>query len=580
MSGTLFNKATFPYIFDQADLSDTIPKVIERIKSSSPEKTLTINISGTPEEFLENLYNSSSLGPGGIIETTGYIPKEQTEAYARVMLKLIHEKYPEITAIPYYEGNILKVIQLNRETPVLFENGQLPPEALAALWEVAHGQGSNILVNPTGHSFPIVGKHIKEYGFAQNAMRKRGLGAGQRLEIAVPDTDRSIMADKLKKYLNIQIGENEPLSVDQVIQYALLNEILEETGNNWRAVEMRMKIALLEPLMNLIWNESTTAETALKLFAVIKPLIIRQRHDQPSELYGASIFKLENEKAMEQLLKNWKAHPVLQAIKDQPNLFKGINPIDIEKKFENIAATDPGPLQPLVDSTYYVGQKQRTKTLEKVKLHVKQRYKTREKARERIMMHVKKREVHTPGLRNPRQLRREPYHPLPIVHKAADLFTTAAHNPLPLEEVKHLQIGQLQPDVLAARKAGAFISVSEMLKMDNDLNNALQINEPDLSISLNLAPVWEDSKGVSPLYTPYNPFQKFASHALLIHDEAAGTLKLFLVDPNDSETILDQLKADRNSAASKDLHLSLYHLVENRIIASGKTAINPQANIL
>ena len=579
MTGTLFNKATFPKIFGKVDLSDTIHKVVDRIKSCTQERTISVSSVNKPEQIFEEIYAKSALGPGSLIDTTGYIKKENGESYARLMLKEIHEKTPEITSVVYYEGDNLMAITLGQEFPRPYD-GRLPRNSLAALWDIAHTTGSNIIIHPTGHAFLLVGKHLRLFELAQASMRLRGLGAGQRLEIVVSETDRSIIIDKLSQYLDLQINKEEMLTVDQVIQYALINEISEETENNWRAINMRMQVVVLDAVMKSLWGGAVPPEQLMTVFQKVKELFVKDKGSAPWELYGQLIVKTGVEEAKGNLLKTWKAHPVLEMIRSNPKLFPNVDVDNIIQQFEAIIKENAGPLQPTVDTENYTGQKLRVQA--KVQLKVKNNVKENVRRREKTQIRVKRKIFASKPKKDVPALRREPFRPLPVVPLPLDLFSRRSYNTIPLQKAATLDFQQLQPQRMFDVGAGAAIDASELLTLAPSLKKAFQINDDAISFSLNLAPVWIAEGGESPLYTPYNFFQKFASHALLIEDKATNTLKLRLVDFNDAEAILTQLEYDRKHPEDEkhhDVRLTLYHLHENRVVASGSSPVNPDNKV-
>lgn len=582
MSGTTYNEKTYPHVYGAKFDSDTTFLVTERIKSVASVNTIQVPFKSDTEQLIRDIYANSPLGAGSIIDTTGYLRKEHTEDYARLMLEQIAQKDPEINGLVFYNKDTPMVLRRGIHKPSLY-SPSLPQKKLAALWDVAHTTGSNILVKPSAHAFLIAGQHIRLFELTQAAMRLRGLGSGQKLEIVVLEQDRIIIAAKLKKYLGIAVDEKSPLSVDHIIQYALLNEFLGETENNWRAIDMRMRVAILEPVMNLIWNETTQPEKAREMFDIVKGIFSRDRKTQPWEMYGVEVYKEDTAASLAKLLESWKTHPILEAIKQKPQLFPSVDVDIIKKRLDSIAAADSGPLPPQVDSESYLGKRTRDKTHTNVKSNVRVKLQEKEKTREIPNTLIKQRVALTDEKRLPvKPLKRQPYQPLPVIPLPENVFQSSSYVNLPLKEATKLTIEQLQPKEMAARKSGAAISSSEWLGIDPSLKQALKLNDDDISISMNLAPVWIDSEGTAPLYAPYSFFQKLPSHALLIHNKKTNTVKLRLVDANEADAIAQKLAEDRKDPSKAEKHevnLTLYHLAKNLsedpVIASGAIPVNP-----
>ena len=575
-TGTLYNKATFPKVFTQEFLSDTTPKVMERIRLSKQKEAISVATSGDPAQVLGKMYSLSSAGPGSVIDTTGYIKKDNLEAYARYMLEAMNEKNPLITAVVYYEGDTLKVLKKGVDSSTLYENN-LPRESLAALWDVSHTTGSNIIIDPTAHAYLIVGKHIRLFELGQSAMRLRGLGVGQEVVVAISEDDRAVLIEKLSKYLGVSIAVDQPLTVDHVIQYALLNEGIEETENNWRAVDMRMRMAVMEPILQqVLWNQDISAEISTAAFIKIKQLFIKERSSQPWDQYGMPVHKVSIEEGGKARYQSWLSHSVLKEINENPELFPNVDVKEIIRKLESIRSEYPGPLQSEVDSENYLGQKQKVQA--KVQLKTQQKTRKKEKNRERTQLRLQQKKIVKFTDRNLPPLRRKPYQQIPVIPMAQDPFKRTAYNLVPIKESAKLSASLLQ----SQKMPETGISLSDMLSLDPALMKALNLNNPDISMSLNLVPEWFVESGTNPLYTPYNFFHKYASHALIIHDKASDTIKVKLVDFNDAEQIVEKMKQDREHPENVDtneVNLSLYHLDADRVIASGTVPANPRRSI-
>lgn len=587
-SGTLYNLATYPKAFtDNPYLSMTTPMIIERIKSSSlHNSSISLDLSASPQNNLNSLYANSQHGPCSIIDTTGYFKKEHSEEYARLMLEAIHQKHPEIEHIAYYQENTIYLVKLNAPAPILYKHTDphddpklvIDRQSIAAFWDVAHTTGSDIPINLSAHGILIIGRHIRLFQLLQAAMRLRGLDSGQTLEISIPNEDRVIMIAQLNKYFKLGLKKDQALTIDQVIQYGFLNEVISESDNNWSVVDARMKMVILKPVMNLLWDVNLPAEHTMKIFDLVKSLFLKNKAGSPAELYGHAILKMPVEKAKKKTLESWINHPILAAIEKHPDLFPGLDKNELIKQLEEIALQDPGPVQSTVDSEHVTGLRTRTKN--KVQTKVKSKTKTlstETKQKTRTELRIKKEKTPETPVGPLSPLRRKPYTPYPVIPFSSDIFRNASYTPMALEEASKATFEDLQPNELAKKGIGAIIKMSDLLTLEGSLSNTLKMDDEDLLVSLNLSPVWTAPEGVSPLYNPYHFFQKYAAHALLIYDPSTQRLKLELIDPNDSQTILNKLEQDRTSPnQTNEVQLSLYHLHENRVIASGKHPIDLQ----
>ena len=270
MSGTVFNKDTFPNLFEgeKTVLSNTTSDVMLRIKQVHPESTVTFEFKNSASLTLKELESKSKMKEkrlgASIIDTTGYIEKGDNQNFAQAMINQIHKihkstftkdmpRLQKVERVVFYDGEYQKVIDVHGTKNEYEHDTSFSGRAkVIAFWDVSHTTGSDIPISKLdGHAMLIVGKHLKVYELAQSAMRLRQLGPGeQSLEIFVPRSDCEIMATKIREQLgdpdiNEKTCKELDLSVNQVMRYALVNELEQETENNYRAVDMRMKIAIL-----------------------------------------------------------------------------------------------------------------------------------------------------------------------------------------------------------------------------------------------------------------------------------------------------------------------------------------------
>lgn len=556
MSGTFFNRATFPDVFGRTLLSTTIHEVTERLKRTSPQEVRLLPLKADPKEQLEALANVQQLAPGSIIDTTGHFSKVKMGEFSRDMLDRLPAR---IQGIAYYEGNELKVAERDREESVLYDK-ERNPEALAAIWDVSHTTGSDIRLGKEMTATLVVGKHIKLYQLAQAAMRMRGLGKGQQVEVMVVESDYPLIRQMLQQHLGITLAPNNPLTLDHLLRYALLNELLQESENNFRAIEMRMRMALMDPIMELLWNPKGSSADADRIYELCRSLFIQEQAGDSWSSYGSPIYKEDTEKAKKQLLGEWKGHPAIQSIKSNPHLFPGVNLAEVYKRWEQILGAEAGALADEVEVGSKLGSKQRTEA------KVQQKVAVRVRQQEQTTVQVKTVKKIKGKVGVPTKLRRALYQSRKVVPAAADPFKKTAQQPLPLVRAAALTDRELQ------RAGGALVRAEEILKLDPSLD-AIRLEEPNLFLSLNLAPMWRTVGESAPVFAPYQYFHKYPKHALLIQDKTTGQLSLKLLDQNDVKQLIPQLKQDDGKG---DLKLALYHLQGDRILCSGKEKLDPK----
>ena len=549
MSGTLYNLPTFKHLYGDTELSDTIPKVTSMLLAVAPhDHVQELHLGATPEETIDNLYGAIALNKGAVIDTTGRLAKTNMRAYAESMLERISADDPSIRGVVYYEGNTLMVTFEGARKPVLYSK-DMDRDALCAIWDVPHTTGSDIPLGRTRDATLIVGKHIRLFHLAQSAMRMRKAGKGQRLEMVVPDDELPIIKKALNEHLGVEIADHTPLTIHQVVQYALLNELLQEAHSNFAAIDIRMKMALVNPVMKTLFDPAVKPTGALEAFSLVQGLFIETKSTNPWDEYGDVATDIPLAQAKQNLLSEWKNSPAVQTIREHPELFPTVDIDGVVAQWDAILESDLGPLYETIQMSRDLDSKQKTHT----KTQVKQATRT-------------KTVVKTIALTSeppPSGELSTVYKPRPVVSAPVSVFAEDAFPMLSLDEARLRSYDEVDP--------GTTIRLDDMFTFDPDFQPVRGLlNEPkgSLSLSINLAPAFRASKPGTPYFNPYYPFQKFASHALIREDEA-GDIRLVLLDTHDAVKALEQLAKDRRRPGQHPMRVALYNLADDRIVEGG-----------
>lgn len=127
MSGTIYNKNTYPNLFDGLNPSShTIPLIIQRIKSNAPITTngalkpaCTVDFTDASpiEDIIKQLDNvssgnlscSSGWGLQAVIDTTGQIAKSNGSLFAKLLVERARSHKPTIDSVAFYQEDTLMV---------------------------------------------------------------------------------------------------------------------------------------------------------------------------------------------------------------------------------------------------------------------------------------------------------------------------------------------------------------------------------------------------------------------------------------------------------------------------------------
>ena len=460
-----------------------------------------LNVSGDVSQTVRDIAKLSSLGPGSILDTTGYLDKLQGRAIAQEMLKHARDHNPDIEAAVFYKGDDL--YEIDHEGRVESYDKKKDERArarLVAFWDVGHTTGSDIPISKSkAVATMIVGKHLRLFELMQSAMRLRQLGSGQRLEIVVKIEDRDVMVSKLestKKGFGRRIQRDDRgqpiLTVNHVIQYAALEELMGEAEHNYRAVDMRLKMGVISGVMDLLWSE--TVENTVEIFKLVRPLFVKTVALDPWTLVGSPTFDVELETAKTEKGKEAKGDSVrLEIVKNKKrfvewcrqasvdctwidNFSSEVDQIIAELKCEESKRDECMPLHPFVQQSDMLGSRQHVEVETETETHIQIETHIHIQVETHIEIMQEVEEAVTIELLRPhdpkskqRKLRRDPYPARQVIPVHKDVFSKIAHAPIPLEKLLTLRGDELAKDANGAQELGGAVLATDVFALDKSL---------------------------------------------------------------------------------------------------------------
>lgn len=542
MSGTLSNVPTLPKKFQIPQLSDTQSKTLEILRRRSPKTVATLSVDKTKRP--ENIYEKTKGEPGSIIDASGYFSEESNEEMARAMLKSLtaQKREPPIEGVVYYDGDVQKVVTVKDKNPVLYSKN-MDREKLGALWDLSHITGSDIPVQKTMPSTMIISKHITLVALMQAAWRPRDLAKGQTLSFIITVEDKAYIIKMLKEYFDEDIDPNTDLSFDQFVRYALLNQAMIESGNNYRSVKERMKIALMSRVFGVMWADGTSFENAFKIYEQTRSLVIKELPNQPWDLWGAPTLQKPTEAALKELLASWKENSIIKAIQENPTLYPGLDVAELFAEWEGIVSGDLGPLPKKVSTAATYGS-----TVEK----------QMEQQTEQQMQQQTQTQVETHA-----KLELDPSKPNSRKHiPLEEVFEKRESNPMPLNDLIPLNVKELTNEFFQSKNASPSITVNDMVRSNKNLAAFTDMFDEDLLTTLNMAPVHKASQRQVD-YEAFGQLQKACTMIELIVDEETHKIKVKLLDNADADEISRSIDGEKPDKSK--VRIALYQLQNDRL---------------
>lgn len=540
MSGTMHNVASFPKVFLPTELSNTQEKILSILRSKSPPKVVTLPNNAAKD--ISSIYRYANGRENSIIDAAGILSGKNNEQLARDMLQQLstQNRIPPIEAVVYYDQDQLKMVTVHSLQPIVYDK-KFDVEKIAVLWDLAHTTGSNIPVGQAMTATMFVDKHLTLANLMQAAYRLRGLEKGQSINFMITQDDKLHIQKMLKEYFGETLAPTDDLTLEQLTRYALLNQILREGTNNYRAVKERMKTALQSRLLKIMWNKDTPASKAFDIFHQTRHLFLNEPPEEPWGLWGAPTQQETSTQALENLLKSWKNHPIVKAIQRNPRLYPGINLPQLFHEWESIIRGDTGFMPATVNSSDSYGSivEKRTELKKEAQINRQDQQQTELSIEQEV-----------PNIHAPIRER--------IPH-SQDIFQRSEGIPT--------QISLRLPKPNAVRP-GTCVTANRMLLSNPHLKDFVGIFDDDLLASINIAQVFRSNTGEKD-YRAYSILQKGCNYVEIIQDEATGKVRVKLVDIVDADSIAKQIKENRTTSASsapKPVRIGLLNLYKSKMI--------------
>lgn len=549
-SGTLYNVPTFPKVFQPTESSNTQAKTLTILmeKSNLTVATLPSMMGKNDAEKIKLILDQAPGTMTSTIDASGALSGCKNEKLARAMLDILTagQASPKIQGIVYYDGDIQKVVTLKNKHPILYDKST-DRESLAGLWDLPHITGSDIPVGQFTKAVMLVGKDNTLVSLMQAAWRLRGLDKGQSVHFIVPHEDKQIIRKMLCEHLGVEIAENADLTLPQVIQYALLNQALQESYNTYQATQESMKVALIKRLVNILWDPAISDQDASKIWEDSRLLFVKETPQEPWDLYGRPVQEILTSESLQNLLNGWKKHPVVKKIKEDLTLYKGIDFLALYEEWDRIIENISGPLP------------------EKVKEGVHSYGKiTEQQVEQAVEQQVEK------------QIKYESKNEK-IVSRARIPFPNPFIKPTPISLSYLDSISEIFLFETVLYYLGSGLRMDDLLSLNPSTKNLSPAFDDDLLASLNVAPAqkaeWEGQRK----YVPFSEWQKPITFVQVTQDKT-GKLTLQLIDERDAARLREILQEDRAKGPSQghEVRVGLYQIQKNtyRLDTEGKEKIN------
>ena len=415
------------------------------------------------------------------------------------------------------------------------------------------------------------GKDHHPGGLDASCLPLRSLGKGQTVNFMIPAADKAYMIN-LKEHFGEEIAADADLSLDQLIRYALLNQVIKESGNNYRAIKERMKVALMSRVLAVMWNDDTTPDQAFRIYEQTRSMFVKELPPEAWEQWGRPTRQKPTPAALQEMLTSWKANPIVKSIQDNPSLYPGLDVNDLFSEWEGIISGDNGPLPPKVSTAASYGN-----TVEKLSEQQQQQQAQNQQQQQQ------QQQVHT-------KLKFDPEKITVQHHKSnSEPFAEREMTPMTLNQAQRLTDQETWlVDTFQTRNVSPSITANDMVRSSEDLSRFSDMFDNDLLVTLNYAPVYlrhrtkwgggwddEDEESVEPPkkgdgYVPFDVFQVASTTVEVMVNDETGQLKVKLLDNADADDVSRAIDTELAAARRPDvpkskMRIGLIHLQNDQL---------------
>jgi hypothetical protein len=355
----------------------------------------------------------------------------------------------------------------------------------------------------------------------QAVWRLRELAEGQNVRFIVPEEDFRIIAGELKRVFDIDVGAE--LNLEHFFIYAIYLEKERLRTDTPRAFKEALKAHLIDKIFGAI--KGAKAADLRSLFQLTVELFVTSEPDSPWEQMGENPTEAPKEIFVAKNLAYLFQSKAFKAFFTHP-LLKKYSPEKIKQQLREIADNYVDKLS----DTLTLASNDNSRNEVEIEMQKELKVDAETKKETKKQTHI---EVQSPKFTMPRPVLRFSY---------GKLLESSTWQPV-------------QPNTTS--------SWPNQVMRVNDLIGA-PIFSDDLSIDLNLAPVYKLTDEKQPPYEPWNGYQDIVTNAVIID----GT-RLAMVSQDTANQIQDELKF----SSPGDVRIALYNL-DSGLVTQGPEPVD------
>jgi hypothetical protein len=294
-TGTIWNHPTYPRIFKNPHLSNTMQKtlfILWEQRKNSPVRAIpnVPPVAATEEARLKflvgNIYNGpfsgSLMDEGGILR--GFSNEDvakQIRALGRGMDKVIF--YDEEDKIQVWSGAAASPI----------EKPQRITKNRVAFWDKKHTTGSDMRLTPTMKAVMTFDHHLNVRSLTQTVWRLRQLEVGQTMGGYLAFADSiNVMLENLANEWGVSVPASAPFDLGTLMLYSVVSQEARLGELRFRALRQKMNNVFVRMYMRKMFDEHATPAQVITMYPAARFLFEKQLGEQPLHIdMGRPLFK-------------------------------------------------------------------------------------------------------------------------------------------------------------------------------------------------------------------------------------------------------------------------------------------------
>jgi hypothetical protein len=552
-SGTLFNEESFPRIFYEIFLSDTMAKTLFILMENCPKKVETfelpkeLNLKNLVATFFKEERAGSIADYAGIFKITN-----DNESIAREML---YHLPSSIKGVAYFtKADKLFVLLRDQSSGVPIDQSGLEKEQIATFFDQQHTFGANSIMGTQMTTSVTVGPNSMLYGLIQAVWRMRQLDEGQTVNFMVNEETDKIIRDTLERITGKKTEHH--LTLEDLLVFTTYNQAIKQGDDNYRSLKQKMEMLLITKVVELMVDPNINRNDLIDIIIKTKELFVASSSLDPYEQYGRSEDYMSKKEVIPQDLQQFLDSPAMKTFATHP-ILKARYPIqEIKAALYKMAEQELDKLPHMLLSSANYNTEVAVESRVETEIEAKTKVESKIQVQRRIELYNEDGEISES---------------FPIFKwDKNQIFAKNTYLPTKSKDLSEAYFGYAQINSFLNLGLTPIVTVDDVINNEKMTDEYGNIFDPNLLATVNMMPVYQQNQGLLDRFRParplFRPFGKYddvaSSNVLIIENKQAKSLQMVLADQEDVRQFKNLLQEDQSNTSfqQREMRVCLYNL--------------------